>query len=93
MNVYTIKGSTGESNDFYTWIIPSCFLKKENAINYLITLKNKLSELKAEYGNMSWNNYIDNSEKIRKEMYKLDSKFHLDYTGVNYDIEELEIKD
>jgi len=92
MKVYTIKGSTGEYEDFYTWTIPSCFLKKENAINYLITLKNKLSELKAN-DTMSWQNYIDNSEKIRQEMYKLDSKFHLDYTGVNYDIEELEIKD
>ena len=94
MKVYLIFGHTGHYVDCTTWLVKKCFTKKESAVDFKDKLETKIKELNSlnEGRGMVWEDYLDKYEEITDTMRELDPNFRLDYTGVNYEIEEAEIE-
>ncbi len=88
--IYVVKGETGEYSDWHCWEV--CASVNEDVANsFCQLLNNRLKELgltcRASYNK----NDFENRQNNIKQMYDLDPKCCVDYTGTSYEVSKVPV--
>lgn len=90
--VYIIVGTTGEYSDHTQWNVAT-YIDKDQAQIHLERLNEQIKSLKLdrESNNRPKRSYSDRKQERTKIERTLDPNITVDYTGVSYGIEEVEL--
>ena len=83
MKIFVVIGSTGEYSDHQEWLVVA-FSDKVVAERFVLTVSARARELLAKYGR---------GYNIPKGSNEHDPEMTIDYSGVNYNIAEVEFID
>lgn len=90
---FLVEGRTGEYADRREWIV-GAFQSKLNALEHMTMLNNKARQFGVFYL-ADRPQHIETSVRLRaiERMWKFDPHVSVDYTGVRYDVVEVELMD
>ena len=86
MTIYIVSGSCGEYSDRDEWIVKA-FYSEEKARDLVEEATKVGKEIEKDFSDRG--EYFNQYEHIA--LNKIDPKFHYDYSGFNYSIEETEL--